>query len=174
MSAPVLIPPGQVDVVKHLASFEVESVIAMGRGSKGREKYYIKVKIGGDENKLIAFHTYSKTLEVAYEMIEVIGSQTKDLNAAEFKNYLNENKGKRIWFSMTKSGNDEAVNAYQADRHGHSLEYFIPMSTRIEYKVLEQLHQNARLNQSRVDNSVDLNDQSLRLKLKKKNRHNHN
>ena len=164
-------PPGELDAVEDLTSFEVDGrVRAMGRGSKGREKYYIKVKIGGDDNKVIAFHTCSKTLEVAYKMIEVIGSQTKDLDAEQFKNYLNENKGKRIWFNVTNSGISDRVVAYQADEHGHSLQYFIPMA-RIEHRVREQLRENARLDQSRVDNSVDLNDQPVRLKLKKKGRH---
>lgn len=174
-----LIPPGgQIDTVEHLASFVVDSVKSMGRGHKGREKYYITVKIDGDEQKEIAFHTCSKTLEIAYEMIEVIGRETKGLNADEFKDYLNEHKGKRIWFGVTDRGTGDLVSTYQTDRFGHSLVPFPlkPTHSIIEHRVREQLRENARLQKSRVDNAVDLNDQPLRVKLKRRDRHpvNHN
>jgi hypothetical protein len=166
-----------IGVQQHLLSFEVLDVQPFGLDAKNKERYWVKVKYG--DGKLAAFHTQSKSLKTAFEMIEVVGQQTKNLNPAEFKEYINSVQGKRIWFDMTNESKNPAfkkdrVIAYKANRHGHSLEYafsetkgFSPTIT-INNTIIDELKRVARLHQTQVDSSANLDPNNVRVVLKRK------
>lgn len=154
-----------VEQPAHL-SFEVveNGIRSLGRNEDGKERFLIKVKFGN--GKVVAFRTESKSLNTAFEMIEVFGQQTKDLKVNEFDAYMNTSYGKRMWFDMTNISKNpglkiDQVIGYKRDRHGTSLEYafqqqkystFHPSLT-ISNAVIDELKKQAKLHQARLDAS---------------------
>jgi hypothetical protein len=155
-------------------SFDVVSHAKLGC-ENGLERYLIKVKFFNNfgSDRTVTFQTESKSLKTAFEMIEVIGQQTNQLNDDDFKKYRNSNLGKRMWFDMTNISNnprckEDLVTVYKRDRHGNSLEYVFNSKIKIENKVLQDLKTLARHRQNQVDPSVDLNRRNVQVLLKKK------
>jgi hypothetical protein len=177
---PLTLPAGQhLGIEEDSLSFEVldNGVEAQGLSENNRERYLIKVKFA--EDKLVVFRCESKSLKTAFEMIEMVGQQTKDLDSAKFKEYLNSVHGKRIWVDMTNISEHpgfktDRVIAYEENRHGNALQYAFPKAKgftpviSINNDLLGELKRLAKQHQMQPDASRDLNRHDVRVVLKKK------
>jgi hypothetical protein len=181
-STPSSVPTTFVAAQESKMSFEVVGgVERIGRDDKnGNTRYLIKVKFlsSSKDPKDIREETFqaeSKSLQTAFEMIEVVAQQTRGLDREGFVKFQNSNRGKRMWFDMTNISNQpgsktDLVTVYKKDHHGNSLEYVFAGTPKIkiENKILDELQDIAKRHQTHIDPSVDLNQHNIQVLLKRK------